>query len=554
MGFELRDYQLRGKTLTQERFAAGDKRIMFWAQTGAGKGFSMSDMNMDALKNGARILNVMKRREVIFQTVKNYKKYHGINGSPIIGNTSGLDLKNPCQIASIDTLRNRIKNPKFDVLKDFDLVVVDECHDFTSSTYKRLAWFLEGYPIDQFDEKTFEYEKQFFKKFYVGLTATPFRVGKKTHTFWDSVVKPIEAHELRDRGLLVPARVYAPRKIDVTGVRITGEDYNQKELFERVSKLQVIGDVVQTYKEYGQNKPALCFCVNQKHSQIMAEAFRRAGIPAIHCDANHTKAERDSAVKGLKDGTYKILTNCDIFSTGFDAPFIEIFIGARPSDSENLVLQQWGRVLRPYKVCANCGTEYGGDPSCYFCGSSITSYEKKEAIILDHANNTDRWGLPYDIRQAELEPIDTARKRSTQGMGVKTCPKCFAVVHNSEKMCVCGHDFVAATQAGGEEEIIQVKGELAELNDDLVREKTYQKIKARYNTYKRLEMLRRWRPESKFYKLYEEFGSELFNFSAAFGIPRSLKKKIEEQQIEKGIEVFLGNFENEKYENAKVFK
>jgi len=542
MAYELRDYQLKGKNLIRDRFYAGDKRVMFWAMTGAGKGFSMSDFNRDSLANRCSVLNVMKRRQIIFQTVDNYQKYHQINASPIIGAFAGMDINNSCQVASIDTLRNRIKNQNYDFLKKSDLIITDECHDFTSPTYKRFAWWLEGYPLHLFDEKEFEIQKDNFKKLHIGLTATPFRVGKKTHTFWQSVVKPVEAHELRDRGLLVDARVFAPHKIDTTGIRIVGEtgDFDQKQLFERVSKLEIIGDVVETYRAYGQNKPAIMFCVNQQHSKIMAEAFRRAGIPAIHCDADHSKEERDAAVEGLRSGKYKVICNCNIFSTGFDAPFVEVEICGRPSESENLVCQQWGRVLRAYKICAKCNTEYGGDEFCYRCGCSITSYKKSHAIILDHANNTTRWGLPYDIRQAELEPIDRIRKNQSRGTGVKDCPKCHAVLHNYERVCVCGYDFVDG-KLNAELEIVQVEGELKEVDEAFLKKQLYQKIKQKYNTYKRIEMLRQWNPNAKYYKLYQDFGDEIFEYRSEFGISKKLMEKIERDEYEKGVNAFIHN-------------
>lgn len=531
-------------------FANGHNKIMAWLNTGAGKGLLMADFVKEGMDKNIKVLSIMRRREIIFQTNKNYQKYYGIKSSVIMGNI-GYDKNDTSFICSADTLPRRITNSKYNFLREFNLVIIDECHDATSPGYKKIIWFLEGYDLKDYDDKKFEQAKDYFKKVYIGLTATPFRVGKQCHVFWDKVVKPIESHELKERGFLVPIKVYAPKKIDVTGLRITGSDYNQKELYERVSKLQVIGDVVETYKNYGQNKAAICFCVNKAHSKIMGEAFRNAGIPAIHCDADHSKSERESAIKGLKNGTYKILTNCNIFSTGFDAPFIEILIGARPTDSEILFIQQTGRVLRPYKVCANCHTEYGGDDHCYQCGSTLTSYVKSHAILLDHANNTDRWGLPYDIRQPELEPIDSARKRAHQGIGVKTCPKCFAVVHNNERYCVCNYDFVIGSEQNSAEQIVNVAGELHEVNAEFLKEQTYQKIKQRYNTYKRLEMLRNWGPNAKFHKLHNDFGEDLFEYASEFGISVALKKKLQDNELQKGLKGFMDDVDNSAV-NTKV--
>ena len=136
-------------------------------------------------------------------------------------------------------------------------------------------------------------------------------------------------------------------------------------------------------------------------------------------------------------------------------------------------------------------------------------------------------------------------------MGVKTCPKCFAVVHSNERFCVCGHDFVAGSQQNALGQIDHVGGELAEVNEEFLANRTYQEIKQKYNSYKRIEMLRGWSPGAKFFKLYEHFGEDLFDYSSEFGISRELKKKIQDGEIERGIQEFLGNV---KLENSKIIK
>ena len=547
--FKLRGYQKKGKTGIKNRFIAGDRRVMLWAMTGSGKGLWMADFVKDAIANDKRVLSVMKRRAIIFQTIANYLKYFLIKSFPIMGNLKHQNDGNSI-VASIDTLARRIYNKKYDFLREFDLIIIDECHDATSPSYKKLIWWLEGYDLKLFDENLFEIEKEHFQKYYIGLTATPFRVGKKTHTFWQSVVKPIEAHELRDQGYLVDAKVYAPKKIDTSGLRMQNGDFNQKDLFERVSKLEIIGDTVDTYKKYGENKPAICFAVNQTHSKMICEAFNRDGISAIHCDADHSQEERDHATNGLFDGTYKIVVNCNIFSTGFDAPFAEVLIGDRPTDSENLCSQQWGRVLRPCKICARCNTMYGAENACYKCGSSETSYEKKYAIILDHANNTSRWGLPYDIRQPELDPVDSANKKAHDGTGVKTCPVCFLVLVNTDRTCMCGHDFI---QNRTDREINEVAGELHEVNEEFLEGQKLLKMKEKLNVYLRIEYVKNWHENSKFYKLYRDFGDDIFKHSETLGIKPEMKQTIIDYQIEQSIQDLTDNFKNGKRENGKVF-
>ena len=421
---KLRDYQNLGNQQLFDKIRLGKKRIIWWLQTGGGKGAVMAWLAEASLKKNKKTLVIMRRRELIFQTKENFKNYCGIDASIIMSTEKGFDIDKHVQICSVDTIRNRIKKPSYAFLKNFDVIQVDEMQDTTSLTYQNIFEFLGD-------------------KIYVGFTATPFAVGTKVHDFWEDYIKPIEAHELRDQGFLVPVKMFRPTKIDISGIRSIGGDYDTNELFDRVSKLQVIGDIVDNYKEYGDDKPAILFAVNKAHSIMMAEAFKQAGIPAIHQDESHNSLERQLAIKGLKEGIYKVLCNVNIFSTGVDIPCAEIGIMARPSQSEILVCQQWGRLLRPFKICALCDTQFGGEKLCPKCEYNRYKYEKKFAKILDHAGNVDRFGFPYDVRDAELTKLMRKKKKKEneeKKVAAIECPKCFYLFESKLDRCPeCGY-------------------------------------------------------------------------------------------------------------------
>jgi len=511
MSYQLRDYQLKGKQMISRAFAQGHRKVMFWAMTGAGKGFSMSDFNKTSLSANQKVLNIMKRREIIFQTIKNYAKYHGLKASPIMGTLKGYDPDNYCQVASIDTLRARIKKGEYDFLRQYDLIVIDECHDLTSRSYKVLIWFLEGYDIMAYSDDNFEQCKSQFKKYYIGLTATPYRVGNLAHTFWDVVVKPIEAHELRDIGVLVKTREFQPKVIDVQGIRLSSSgEFNQEDLFERCSEMGVTGDVVDTYKKYGivdgRKLPAIYFCVNKAHAKI--------GIPARYCDDSHNQKERDKAKADLKSGVISILLNIDLFSVGFDAPFIELGGFLRPTESENLACQQWGRPLRPYKICARCSTEYGGEDSCFKCDSSETSFEKEYAIMLDHAGNMSRHpgkemignSVVYAIREAELSQRDIIHKREQLTNKPKECPQCDGILFPSAIECeYCGYVYGESNDP----DVFERDGDLHEVDKEFLRDQLKAKIRARFQGYETAQRMRRWDDTTKYFKIYDDFGDDI---------------------------------------------
>lgn len=516
--FRLRKYQSDGIELIRDEIRSGKTKIILWSMTGAGKGLIMSEINRLNVFNGRRVLNVMRRRSLITQTKNNFKKYHGLNSSIIMGSEKGFNPGANIQVGSIDTLQRRYKKGKLDFLLDYDTILIDECHDTTSKTYRDFLDWLD---------------KNGAPKIFIGLTATPFMVGKKCHDYWESVVKPIEAHELRDEGYLVRDKIYAPSKIDLSGLRKAQGDYHAGDLFDAVSEMSVIGDVVKSYKKYGESRPAILFAVNVSHSKLMVEAFRVNGIPAAHYDADSSKEDREKGINDLKTGKIKVLCNVMIFSTGVDIPFAEVGIMARPTMSEILDIQQRGRLLRPYKICGKCGAEYGGEKNCFICGHGSPRYEKKEAIFLDHANNTDRHGLTYKVRQAYLEAPEKVRKtKFTIGheVNIKQCPECFLYLEQKAKICDgCEHEFKTK-----ERTIKTEDGELVLLDAGAYEKKLREKIEIRW-AYHNKQV--RYKGGNAYDLIFKDFGPEVFDY---ISFPPSKKKELQKGLILQNAKSFFG--------------
>lgn len=462
---QLRPYQVKSIELLRSEISKGIKRPLLFLATGAGKGLIMSELASNVLVNGKKILVVMRRSGLIHQTKANFERYHKIKSSIIMAQVKGFNPNVDCQICSIDTIRVRMKDSKYDFLKMFDVVIIDEAHDINSPTYQKFIEWIGD-------------------KIVIGFTATPFSMGGKPLKTWQSAVKPIEMEELKELGFLAGAKVYCPAAIDVSGLKVVNGDYSAKELYEKVTDKKIIGDIVETYIKYGKDLPALLFAVNKNHSMLMAHAFNEAGIKAVHQEDSHTQDERESAIADLVSGKIKILCNCNIFSTGTDIPSAVVGIMARPTMSETLYVQQVGRLLRPHE-------------------------SKDFAIILDHAGNTYRHGLPFDSREASLDSDINKRKRKESGgsaVPVKTCPDCYAVIPAGFSECPeCHHVFVIK-----DNDPKHADGELAEVQEGI-----NFKLISRFNKLKNIESFKRWLPNAKFFILYEEFGDEIYKYTNA---------------------------------------
>ena len=140
---KLRDYQKKSKELARAEFRKGNDRLMFWLPTGSGKGLIMADIVNSA---PGRVLTVIRRQVIVWQTKENYKRYFDID-SEVIMSSLALDRGKKSTICSIDTIANRLANrpESTDWIRSHDLVLIDECHDVTSESYKRFFWWMEGF-------------------------------------------------------------------------------------------------------------------------------------------------------------------------------------------------------------------------------------------------------------------------------------------------------------------------------------------------------------------------------------------------------------------------
>ena len=130
-----------------------------------------------------------------------------------------------------------------------------------------------------------------------------------------------------------------------------------------------------------------------------------------------------------------MLSNVDLFGEGFDVPAADVSIMLRPTRSLALYLQQCGRVLRPLEG-------------------------KAPAILLDHAGNIMRHGLPCDERAWSLAG-DDKEKEKKEAPDPKTCPKCMFVHRPGPPACPnCGFKYEKQSRV-----VDQVDGVLNEVVD-----------------------------------------------------------------------------------------
>jgi superfamily II DNA or RNA helicase len=92
-------------------------------------------------------------------------------------------------------------------------------------------------------------------------------------------------------------------------------------------------------------------------AECMAFLLRQRGIEASFVGADTRDVSRRKIIADFKSGEIQVLCNCEVLTTGFDAPRVTHVVLARPTVSQVLYEQMVGRGLR--------GERFGGTASCH---------------------------------------------------------------------------------------------------------------------------------------------------------------------------------------------
>lgn len=374
---ELRPYQADLVDRLSQSWRSDHKAPCIVLPCGGGKSVIVAEIAKRTTENGKNVLFLVHRKELCDQ-IRNTFRWWGVE----------MDL---CNIMMVQTAVRRVQK-----LTPPTLIITDENHHSKATTYRKIY---DAFP----------------NAYRVGVTATPVRLdGSGLGDVNDDLIIGVTAKWLIQNNCLAPYDYYAPKILDVSDLHTKHGEYDMAEAEEvMMSNKCIFGDVIAHYKAYASGKKAVCYCVSIRYSQMMADMFRNAGIPAKHLDGKTPKQERDAIIADFRSGNIQILCNVDLISEGFDVPDCGCAILLRPTKSLTLYIQQAMRCMR-----------YQPD---------------KRAVILDHVGNVKRFGMPDEDRVWTLEgnkkdntfQIATCAycyfsfpKYNKEGKAVKRCPKC----------------------------------------------------------------------------------------------------------------------------------
>jgi superfamily II DNA or RNA helicase len=249
------------------------------------------------------------------------------------------------------------------------MIVIDEAHRAAAPIYRKLI-------------AHFSASEQ--APAVVGLTATPFRSEYspddptrgtlELKDLFKTIIEPIEVlgedprKTLQEREYLArpifdviktETRLKTPEGVNVDNPSdedIEKIDYALKLRADKPERrLEALGRIIELCRDSASS--VIYFGPTVQDAECMAFLLRQQGIEAAFVSGDTRDVSRRKIIGEFKAGRVQVLCNCEVLTTGFDAPKVTHVIMARPTVSQVLYEQMVGRGLR--------GPRFGGTATCH---------------------------------------------------------------------------------------------------------------------------------------------------------------------------------------------
>ena len=320
--------------LKVEREVKGHWRNLVVAATGTGKTV-MAAYDYKSFKEQherARLLFIAHREEILKQSLKTFQ--HVLSdynfGEKWYGDEKPASYE--YLFASKDMLNNHLN--ELALPSDYyDYIVIDEVHHVAAASYRKII-------------------NHFRPKILLGLTATPERMDGEdiSQDFDGTISAEIRLDDALNKGLLAPFHYYGiTDAVDYTDIAWNRGKYDESELTKiyehNDARTALIFKSLENYVTNVRDVRALCFCVTQRHANVMAAKFTLCGLKA-EALTSENENERSTLLLKLKNKKINYLFVVDMFNEGVDIPEVDTILFLRPTDSLTVFIQQFGRGLR----------------------------------------------------------------------------------------------------------------------------------------------------------------------------------------------------------------
>ena len=436
---QLRDYQTEAITALQNALAEGVARPLIEAPTGAGKSVILAHAIAEWAEHTDRRFLVLTHTKELVQ--QDHDAIARVMGAERVGiYSAGLSRRDTAHRVVVGGIQSVARHAGR--LGRRDVVIIDEAHRLPRSGWGQYRSVLQSteYPLGV--------------EYLIGLTATPYRLDGGSLTEgddapFDRVIFSIPVKRLIAAGHLAPLRPIAVEdSFETTGLRVERGEFVADEKFAAaMSDFEILERIVDGWtrrakRPDGSLRTTLVFCASLPQMTIVEGMIAERGISVASISGetpdstndnglwDEEDAGRTATIRRFKSGGITALLNCNVLTTGFDAPNVECILSLRPTASPGLHVQMLGRGTR----CA---------PG------------KTDCLVLDHAGNVERHG-PIDTvtpprRGSGAAPAQTVKAikcpecETLYAVGEPACPFCGAVREKAPRALAGGLDLEPST-------------------------------------------------------------------------------------------------------------
>jgi len=372
----LRDYQKETRDALFKAWISGMRHPAAVLPTGAGKTVIFSDVvrefhrwrtdvhGREIGNGGARSLVLVHRDELADQALEKISDWApGLDAGKIKAkdNETGATV----MVASVQTLSrdNRLNEliQTQELYGSIGLIIHDECHHSVAPSYRKIS--------DAFPDAL-----------HAGVTATLIRGdGVGLGSVWDDVVYTKSILWMISRGYLVDVKgqAVALGQLDLGKVKTSAGDYQAKALGSAMVDAGSPGTIAAAIRKYAPERRSIVFCPDVFSALTTASAI---GPSAAVVTGGTPREDRQLIYKRFETGDLRVLVNCMVLTEGWDAPWADCAVIARPTKDPGLYQQMVGRVLRTWPG-------------------------KDDALVLDVTGTGGRLSTLIDLAPGEIDTI-----------------------------------------------------------------------------------------------------------------------------------------------------
>jgi len=410
---QLREYQAKAVDAVFNYWDRGGGNPLIDMATGTGKSVVIANVNKRLLTDypDLRVLMLVHVRELVEQNAMALLR--AWPGAPLGINSAGLGQRNYHSQIVYASIQSVFRKPE--LLGPRHLIGIDEAHMIPREGEGMYLQLIEGLREAVPDLRI------------CGFSATPFRLesgrlDSGPGALFDKTVFTYGIAQGVKDGYLTPLIAKGTgSEIDVSAVQRRGGEFVAGSLERAADNASLIDAACSEIIERGQDRRSwLLFCAGVSHAMNVRDALLAKGITAAVVTGETPNGERAAIFRDFKAGRIRALCGMNVFTTGFDAPAVDLIAMLRPTLSTGLYVQMLGRGTR---LCEG----------------------KTDCMVLDYAGNVRRHGPVDDIYVAPKNGGSGGKREAgvtPETVRARICPNCETYNSIAARFCVeCDYEW-----------------------------------------------------------------------------------------------------------------